>query len=89
MATGWCSGRTATCDPFASRRRVNLRCFAQDESADQRHSGRDWIPDGTAEVVVCCRGSRGGLRSRHRSAEVAVVPEAVEPLVLRQRLPQL
>ena len=49
----------AACDPFASRRRVILRCLAQDEPTDRRQSGRDWTPDGTSYFL-----DGGGCRAK-------------------------
>ena len=66
---------------------VRYRCLAQDEPADQRHSGRDWTPDGTSYFSVGegCRLLPRNPRWRAKSppfSEVAVESGAVEPLVV-------
>ena len=44
---------------------VRYRCLAQDEPADQRHSGRVWTPDGTSYFSV-----GGGCRLLPRESAV-------------------
>ena len=43
----------------------------------------------SAEVVVCCRGIRGGVRSRHRSQRWLLSQVLWNHWLLSQRLPQL
>ena len=78
-ATGWCPGRTATCDPFA----------------DQRHSGRDWTPDGTSYFSVgggcrlLPRKPRWSAKSPPFSRRWLLSQRLWSHWLLSQRLPQL